>query len=91
MDKTLTMDNSRLQKVELQTDVYMVCLQHALSTENFEVMGLLIGNVCVNILMLDIYIILHTIGDMTKASIISILVCMRSGKNISRYHFATFR
>lgn len=40
------MDNSQLQKVELQTDVYMVCLQHALSTENFEVMGLLIGNVC---------------------------------------------
>jgi len=40
------MDNSPLQKVELQTDVYMVCLQHALSTENFEVMGLLIGNVC---------------------------------------------
>lgn len=33
-----------LQKVELQTDVYMLCLQHALSTENFEVMGLLIGN-----------------------------------------------
>lgn len=41
----LTMDDSPLQKVELQTDVYMVCLQHALSTENFEVMGLLIGNV----------------------------------------------
>lgn len=40
------MDDSPLQKVELQTDVYMVCLQHALSTENFEVMGLLIGNVC---------------------------------------------
>jgi len=39
------MDDSPLQKVELQTDVYMVCLQHALSTENFEVMGLLIGNV----------------------------------------------
>lgn len=34
-----------LKKVELQADVYMVCLQHALSTENFEVMGLLIGNV----------------------------------------------
>ncbi|XP_048505004.1 lys-63-specific deubiquitinase BRCC36-like isoform X2 [Athalia rosae] len=33
-----------LKKVELQADVYMVCLQHALSTENFEVMGLLIGN-----------------------------------------------
>lgn len=39
------MDNTPLQKVELQADVYMVCLQHALSTENFEVMGLLIGNV----------------------------------------------
>lgn len=38
------MADVRLQKVELQTDVYMVCLQHALSTENFEVMGLLIGN-----------------------------------------------
>ncbi|XP_076232717.1 lys-63-specific deubiquitinase BRCC36 [Calliopsis andreniformis] len=33
-----------LEKVELRTDVYMVCLQHALSTESFEVMGLLIGN-----------------------------------------------
>ncbi|XP_076674126.1 lys-63-specific deubiquitinase BRCC36 [Andrena cerasifolii] len=33
-----------LEKVELQTDVYMVCLQHALSTESFEVMGLLIGD-----------------------------------------------
>ncbi|XP_011154578.1 lys-63-specific deubiquitinase BRCC36 isoform X2 [Harpegnathos saltator] len=30
------MDNTPLQKVELQADVYMVCLQHALSTENFE-------------------------------------------------------
>lgn len=39
------MDNCPLVKVELQTDVFMVCLQHALSTENFEVMGLLIGNV----------------------------------------------
>lgn len=36
--------DSPLKKVELQADVYMVCLQHALSTENFEVMGLLIGN-----------------------------------------------
>lgn len=39
------MDEVPLEKVELQADVYMVCLQHALSTENFEVMGLLIGNV----------------------------------------------
>ncbi|XP_054008603.1 lys-63-specific deubiquitinase BRCC36-like [Hylaeus anthracinus] len=36
---------SPLVKVELQTDVYMVCLQHALSTESFEVMGLLIGDI----------------------------------------------
>ncbi|KAK0072915.1 hypothetical protein PV325_010533 [Microctonus aethiopoides] len=35
---------SSLIKVELQADVYMLCLQHALSTENFEVMGLLIGD-----------------------------------------------
>ncbi|XP_008544350.1 lys-63-specific deubiquitinase BRCC36 [Microplitis demolitor] len=34
-----------LKKVELQADVYMTCLQHALSTENFEVMGLLIGHI----------------------------------------------
>lgn len=39
---------SSLIKVELQADVYMLCLQHALSTENFEVMGLLIGDVCLD-------------------------------------------
>ncbi|XP_011500488.1 PREDICTED: lys-63-specific deubiquitinase BRCC36-like isoform X1 [Ceratosolen solmsi marchali] len=33
-----------LKKVTLKADVYMVCLEHALSTENFEVMGLLIGD-----------------------------------------------
>ncbi|XP_017882500.1 lys-63-specific deubiquitinase BRCC36-like isoform X1 [Ceratina calcarata] len=38
------MDTLALKKVQLQTDVYMVCLQHALSTEKFEVMGLLLGN-----------------------------------------------
>lgn len=38
------MDTFPLKKVELQTDVYMTCLQHALSTEKFEVMGLLIGD-----------------------------------------------
>lgn len=36
---------SPLEKVELEADVYMACLQHAFTTENFEVMGLLIGNV----------------------------------------------
>ena len=35
----------RLEKVELQADVYMACVQHALSTENYEVMGMLIGTV----------------------------------------------
>ncbi|XP_044015653.1 lys-63-specific deubiquitinase BRCC36-like isoform X2 [Aphidius gifuensis] len=34
----------QLKKVELHADVYMTCMQHALSTENYEVMGLLIGN-----------------------------------------------
>ncbi|KAL7303806.1 hypothetical protein TKK_0003933 [Trichogramma kaykai] len=33
-----------LRKVEINDDVYLVCLQHALSTENYEVMGLLIGD-----------------------------------------------
>ncbi|XP_029679606.1 lys-63-specific deubiquitinase BRCC36 [Formica exsecta] len=53
------MDDSRLQKVELQTDVYMVCLQHALSTENFEVMGLLIGNFACGIAKISAVIILR--------------------------------
>lgn len=35
----------RLEKVELQADVYMTCIQHAFSTENYEVMGMLIGTV----------------------------------------------
>jgi len=34
-----------LSCVYLAADVYMVCLQHALSTEKEEVMGLLIGEV----------------------------------------------
>ncbi|XP_043464777.1 lys-63-specific deubiquitinase BRCC36-like [Leptopilina heterotoma] len=33
----------RLEKVILQADVYMACIQHALSTEHFEVMGMLLG------------------------------------------------
>lgn len=31
--------------VELSSDVYLVCLAHALSTEKEEVMGLLLGEV----------------------------------------------
>ncbi|XP_077268467.1 lys-63-specific deubiquitinase BRCC36 [Temnothorax americanus] len=53
------MDDSPLQKVELQTDVYMVCLQHALSTENFEVMGLLIGNFACGVAKISAVIILR--------------------------------
>ena len=34
-----------LSCVYMAADVYMVCLQHALSTEKEEVMGLLIGEV----------------------------------------------
>lgn len=40
----------QLKKVELNADVYMTCMQHALSTENYEVMGLLIGSVSITIL-----------------------------------------
>ncbi|EFN87978.1 BRCA1/BRCA2-containing complex subunit 3 [Harpegnathos saltator] len=53
------MDNTPLQKVELQADVYMVCLQHALSTENFEVMGLLIGNFAHGVAKISAVIILR--------------------------------
>lgn len=35
-----------LNKVLLSTDVTLVCVQHALSTEKEEIMGLLIGEVC---------------------------------------------
>lgn len=38
----------QLRQVFLTGDVYAVCLQHALSTEKEEVMGLLIGDVCIN-------------------------------------------
>ena len=34
-----------LNRVILESDVYLVCLTHALSTEREEVMGLLIGEV----------------------------------------------
>lgn len=87
------MDDSPLQKVELQTDVYMVCLQHALSTENFEVMGLLIGNVrrTYDALCSISFIISYIIDETIKALIIPLLVCLWSSKNISCYYFATSR
>ncbi|KAK0174369.1 hypothetical protein PV327_010146 [Microctonus hyperodae] len=50
---------SSLIKVELQADVYMLCLQHALSTENFEVMGLLIGDLDDGIAKISAVIILR--------------------------------
>ncbi|OAD60196.1 Lys-63-specific deubiquitinase BRCC36 [Eufriesea mexicana] len=48
-----------LTKVELQTDVYMVCLQHALSTERFEVMGLLIGDTVLGVAKIVAVVILR--------------------------------
>ncbi|XP_066601551.1 lys-63-specific deubiquitinase BRCC36-like [Prorops nasuta] len=53
------MNTYPLKKVELQADVYAVCLQHALSTENFEVMGLLIGNLEDKIAKISAVIILR--------------------------------
>ena len=37
-----------LPAVHLNSDVYLVCLTHALSTEKEEIMGLLIGDVSLN-------------------------------------------
>ena len=37
-----------LSAVHLNSDVYLVCLTHALSTEKEEIMGLLIGDVSLN-------------------------------------------
>lgn len=90
------MDDSPLQKVELQTDVYMVCLQHALSTENFEVMGLLIGNVRrISIILCSYtrfsFIISYIVDEAVEVLIISLLVCLWNSKNISCYYFATSR
>lgn len=34
-----------LRKVVLASDVYAICIQHALTTEKQEIMGLLIGEV----------------------------------------------
>ncbi|CAL7947572.1 unnamed protein product [Xylocopa violacea] len=53
------MDAFALTKVELPTDVYMVCLQHALSTEKFEVMGLLIGDTLCGVAQVIAVIILR--------------------------------
>lgn len=60
-----------LQKVELQADAYMVCLHHALSTENFEVMGLLIGGVsCLSIVYFGYSFIFYS---MTMTILVPIL------------------
>lgn len=34
-----------LTAVELSSDVYMVCMSHALTTEKEEIMGLLLGDI----------------------------------------------
>lgn len=38
-------DSNYLSKVLLASDVYSLCVQHALTTEKQEIMGLLIGDV----------------------------------------------
>lgn len=35
-----------LKQVNLSTDVYFVCLNHAMSTDGEEIVGLLCGEVC---------------------------------------------
>ncbi|XP_041977189.1 lys-63-specific deubiquitinase BRCC36-like [Aricia agestis] len=58
-----------LQKVQLSTDVTLVCTQHALSTEKEEIMGLLIGEV-------------H--NDGTLVSIVSSVILRRLDKKPDR-------
>lgn len=43
-----------LRKVILATDVYAICVQHALTTEKQEIMGLLIGEVILHIYNISI-------------------------------------
>lgn len=50
------MSEKYLKRVYLNSDVYAACLQHALSTEKEEVMGLLIGEVMFSILQLTLFI-----------------------------------
>lgn len=46
----LTMNSEKyLRKVILAADVYAICVQHALTTEKQEIMGLLIGEVKLHI------------------------------------------
>lgn len=79
-----------LQKVELQADVYMVCLQHALSTENYEVMGLLIGDVwwsaCNRVIYYFLFVIwviwFQNVDGVTKIS--AVIILRRSDKKKDR-------
>lgn len=45
LNKMANNETRYLRKVSLDADVYAFCLQHALTTEKQEVMGLLIGEV----------------------------------------------
>lgn len=40
-----------LRRVDLSTDVYFVCLNHAMCTEGEEIVGLLVGEVRTNLLI----------------------------------------
>lgn len=54
------MSEEYLRKVILSADVYSMCVQHALTTEKQEIMGLLIGEVCY--LFVKIYEMFETVS-----------------------------
>ncbi|KAK9301055.1 hypothetical protein QLX08_006401 [Tetragonisca angustula] len=75
-----------LSKVKLQTDVYMVCLQHALSTEKFEVMGLLIGDTVCNVANIVSVIILRRLDkkkDRVEISVEQLLKAVSEADRLS--------
>lgn len=49
-----------LENVHLSSDVFTVCMQHALSTEKQEIMGLLIGQVIANHKLMFVFKLIDT-------------------------------
>lgn len=82
--------SKQLRQVFLTGDVYAVCLQHALSTEKEEVMGLLIGDVRIICKAEAVFVLVHnfilTQVDEEKciSYISSCLILRRSDKQADR-------
>ncbi|XP_076654103.1 lys-63-specific deubiquitinase BRCC36 isoform X1 [Halictus rubicundus] len=85
-NKGIIMAEFPLKRVELHTDVYMVCLQHALSTESFEVMGLLMGNIVSGIAQIVAVIILRRLDkkkDRVEISSVQLLEAVNEAERLT--------